>query len=108
MRLIDANLSDIEDLVAKELSRHQSKLRDNAHPEAINKEWLTNSEAMDFLGLSRSTMQRYRDSGILTCSRIGTNIYYRRLDLIDLLENGLRIPHDEDLLRRERRTSQTG
>lgn len=55
-------------------------------PDADVKEWLTNAEAMSFLGLSKSSLQRYRARGVLAYSKFGANIYYRRSDLVDLLE----------------------
>ena len=92
MRLIDATLDDVEAVIAQELSRHHSKLRRKDHPASKEKLWLSNSEAMEYLGLSRSTMQRYRDAEMLPFARLGSNIYYRRQDIEDLLESRLRNP----------------
>lgn len=50
------------------------------------KEWLTNRETMEFLGLSKTTLQRYRADGRLPFSKIGGNIYYRYEDLVSFLE----------------------
>jgi predicted DNA-binding transcriptional regulator AlpA len=50
------------------------------------KEWLSNREAMEFLDLSKSTLQRYRDDGTLPYSKIGGNVFYKRADLIRVLE----------------------
>ena len=50
------------------------------------KKWLTNPEGMEFLGLSRPTLQRYRASGKLPYSKVGGNIYYKLADLEALLE----------------------
>ena len=52
----------------------------------VKKAWLTNKEAMEYLGLSRPTLQRYRASGKLPYSKIGGNIFYRREDVDALLE----------------------
>ena len=46
------------------------------------KEVLSNREAMDFLDLSKSTLQRYRDDGTLPYSKLGGNVYYEREDLL--------------------------
>ena len=75
-RIIDAS---VEAATAKVISRI---LPSDATP----KEWLTNREAMDFLGLSKTTLQRYRVSGRLPFSKIGGNIYYRYADLVSVLE----------------------
>ncbi len=54
------------------------------------KEWLTNREAQVFFGLSKSTLQRYRNSGKLPYSKTGGCVYYRRIDVRQLLEANLR------------------
>jgi predicted DNA-binding transcriptional regulator AlpA len=46
------------------------------------KEVLSNREAMEFLDLSKSTLQRYRDDGTLPYSKLGGNVYYEREDLL--------------------------
>src|SRR5690625_7624008 len=38
------------------------------------KELLTNKEACEYLGLSRLTLQRYRERGILENARVGSDI----------------------------------
>ena len=50
------------------------------------KEWLSNREAMEYLDLSKSTLQRYRDDGTLPYSKLGGNIFYRRDDLLHVLQ----------------------
>ena len=55
-------------------------------PSNPQKEVLSNREAQEFLDLSKSTLQRYRDDGTLPYSKLGQNIYYRRSDLHDALE----------------------
>lgn len=55
------------------------------------KEWLTNKEACKYLGLSRMTLQRYRDNGVLEFSKVGSNIYYRRADILALLEKNAQL-----------------
>ena len=62
---------------------------------AAEQEWLSNSDARLMLGLSRSTLQRYRSEGKLPYVKFYGNIRYRRSDLEDLLLNNLRIPGGE-------------
>ena len=50
------------------------------------KEWLSNREALDLLGLSKASLQRYRKSGLLPYSKLGGNIFYRYDDLVRVLE----------------------
>ncbi len=52
-----------------------------------SKAWLTNSEAMSYLGLSRPTLARYRAEGILPYSKLGSSIFYRLSDVENLLES---------------------
>ncbi len=78
-RIVDAS---VEAATAKVLARLNPT---NSGP----KEWLTNKETMAFLGLSKTSLQRYRVSGRLTFSKIGGNIYYRYADLVAVLEANL-------------------
>ncbi|SEA15204.1 Helix-turn-helix domain-containing protein [Arachidicoccus rhizosphaerae] len=50
------------------------------------KKWLKASEARKLLGFSPGKLQVVRDSGLLTFSKIGGNIYYDRDDLMALFE----------------------
>jgi len=50
------------------------------------KKWHTVSEARKLLGFSPGKLQVVRNSGLLTFSKIGGNIYYDRDDLMDLFE----------------------
>lgn len=51
--------------------------------------WITNEKAMELLGLSRPTLARYRASGKLPYSRVGSSVYYRLEDVEALLESGM-------------------
>ena len=53
------------------------------------KKWLTNREAQEYLGLSKATLARYRASGKLPFSRVGSSVYYRLSDVEALLESGM-------------------
>jgi len=52
--------------------------------------WITNRQAMKILDLSRPTLQRYRSSGVIPHTRIGSNVYYRWSDIEAVLERNLR------------------
>ena len=110
MELILTTPEDLRRLVQEEIARferQESEAQARTH-DPLAKEWLTNNEAMDFLGLSRSTMARYRKNGILLFTQIKTNIYYRRSDLIELLEKGLRTHSREEADRRGGRRASPG
>ena len=51
------------------------------------KEWLPNPEAQEYLGVSKSTLQRWRDDGVLPYSKVNGSIFYRRADLLKVLES---------------------
>lgn len=50
------------------------------------KEIFTNRQAMDYLGVSRSTLQRWRGDGTLKFRKINGSIRYTRDDLDNMLE----------------------
>lgn len=50
------------------------------------REVLSNRRAMEYLDVSKSTLQRWRDSGLLPYSKIGGSVYYRRQDLIRVVD----------------------
>ena len=45
------------------------------------KEWLDNQEVCEILGISKRTLQSYRDNGILPFSQIGHKMFYRSEDV---------------------------
>lgn len=57
--------------------------------------WVSNKECARLTGFSKSTLQRYRESGLLLFSKVGGNIFYRRSDLNALLERNLRIVSEQ-------------
>lgn len=73
----------LDEAVAATLPQH---FEDHAPPgREPPKEVLSNREAMEFLDLSKSTLQRYRDGGVLPYSKLGGNVYYEREDLLRVL-----------------------
>jgi excisionase family DNA binding protein len=60
-----------------------------ASEEPTGKDWLTNEEAMAYLGLSRPTLARYRAEGTLPYSKLGSSVYYKREAVERLLESRL-------------------
>lgn len=49
--------------------------------------WLSNEEAMQFLHVSKSTLQTYRNRGYIKFSKVGRKIRYSRTDLQQFLES---------------------
>lgn len=56
--------------------------KDLEPPERPPKEVLSNREAREFLDVSKSTLQRWRDDGTLPYSKVGSSVYYERSDLL--------------------------
>ncbi len=54
--------------------------------DAPQKEWLTNKEAQQYLGLSKPTLARYRADGLLAFSKVRGNVFYPREAILDLLQ----------------------
>ena len=87
MDLIVTTKKDLQRIVDASVEAATAKVLARLNPTKSGpKEWLTNREAMDFLGLSKTTLQRYRASGRLPFSKIGGSIYYRYVDLVAVLE----------------------
>lgn len=45
------------------------------------REWLSETEAREYLGVCKSTLQTYRREGIIPFSQIKSKIYFKRTDL---------------------------
>lgn len=53
----------------------------------LNDTWLDIQEVCIFLKVSKRTLQKYRDSGILPYSQIGGKIYFKASDIEEHLEH---------------------
>lgn len=53
-------------------------------------DWVTNKECTRLTGFSKSTLQRYRESGLLPFSKVGGNIFYPRSEIEALLQRNMR------------------
>lgn len=89
----------IERAVTRALERAPIR-RDGRTSEATKpgKDWLTNREARAYLGISTPTLQRYRASGRVPYSKVGSRVYYRRSDL-DAFLSEARVEHEDAALR---------
>ena len=88
MELVVTPKPELEQLLTATVERLLDEKLARIRFENVPKEWLTNGEAMDFLHLSRATLQRYRNDGRLPYSKIGSNIFYRYEDVVAFLEKG--------------------
>lgn len=51
------------------------------------KRWLDNQEVCETLGISKRTLQNYRDSGLLPFTRLRHKIYYKPEDVERMLRH---------------------
>jgi Helix-turn-helix domain len=51
------------------------------------KKWLKSSEVRKLIGVSPGKLQTIRETGLLSFTKIGGNIYYDQEDIIKLFEN---------------------
>lgn len=72
--------------VKTNLDAIQAKLDNLQKSPALPEHWLSNREVSDLLGVTKRTLQRYRDGGVLPFSQIGGKIYYKVSDLVKVLE----------------------
>ncbi len=73
----------VQSAVQTALDQHWADLQ-------MRREWLSNGEAMAELGVSRSTLARWRKSGRLPYSKQNSLLFYRRCDIEKMLAAGLR------------------
>lgn len=83
--LKDALAPVIEDAVERGIDRKLDSLP-SVDKQPPPKEVFNNREAREFLGCSKSTLQRWRDSGLLSYSKVRGTIFYRRSDLLKLID----------------------
>ena len=91
MEVIVTSKKDLQRIVNASVEAATAKVLSQVQQDASGgmKEWLSNKEAQAFLGLSKTTLQRYRSSGRLPFSKIEGSIFYRYADLVTLLEANL-------------------
>lgn len=53
----------------------------------LRKIWLTGDEVIHLLGISKRTLQNYRDQRKLPFSQVGRKIYYKASDIEEYLSN---------------------
>ncbi|HRK82414.1 MAG TPA: helix-turn-helix domain-containing protein [Saprospiraceae bacterium] len=74
-----------EDIQSKLDSIH-TKLDNIQKSPALPEHWLSNREVSELLGVTKRTLQRYRDGGVLPFSHIGGKIFYKVSDLVRVLD----------------------
>lgn len=77
--------SELRRIIADEINHALSSVKPT-EKKPTDKEVFTTKEAMQYLGVSRSTLQRWRADGILKYRKINGSIRYTRADLDAMLE----------------------
>ena len=76
-RSLSDQIQEIKEIVSENLKQKEGGLKD----------WLDNQDVCQFLNISKRTLQYYRDKNILSFSKIGNKIYYKRVDVEKLLSD---------------------
>lgn len=77
--------SELRRIISDEINHALSSVKPT-EKEAPEKEVFTTKEAMRYLGVSRSTLQRWRKDGTIPFRKINGSIRYTRTDLDKVLE----------------------
>ena len=86
---IKAELITTEDLTLfkEELLIEIRSIFEAKVPSSENSRWLRSAEVRKLMKISQGTLQNHRVNGTLGYSKIGKTFYYKREDIINLLEN---------------------
>lgn len=89
--LIQLDPSGLEELAERAADQAVNKLlgRLNLESNKTDTDFMTNKMVMEYLGLSRATLQRYRKDGRLLFSKTGRKVFYRRSDVQAMLEGAI-------------------
>lgn len=71
-------------ILLKVLAEQRKQLNDPPPP--AEKMWMDAQDVKEMLHVSDRTLQRLRSTGELPCSRLNGKIYYKRSDIMGLLE----------------------
>lgn len=91
VQIVTTTPEEFRAIVAEELKIHAANLLGTLLPrEGVVKRFITNEEAMRYLGVSRTTLARYRKNGTLPYAKLeggAAPVYYRLADIEALLES---------------------
>ena len=76
-------------LIKNKLEDISKAIKDyNLATNEIGNDWIENNKLAKLLNVSIRTLQSYRDRGVIGYSMIGKKIYYKREEIISLLDSG--------------------
>ena len=85
---------DLKEFKEELLEEIRELLREN-QAKVIKKEWLKSIQVMDMLNISAGTLQKFRDNGTLSYTKIGGLIFYEAEEIEKILMENL-IQHSKD------------
>ena len=84
-QLVLARTEDIQKIVSEAVREAVTGIQPIS--KTPKKEVYSNRDAMKFLGVSRSTLQRWRDDKILPFRKVNGTIMYTKSDLLKMLDD---------------------
>lgn len=91
MEIINVEKQTFESMMAKfEALAERMEILCRINSDKSIQEWMDNEEVCRILGISKRTLQAYRDNGILPFSQIGHKMYYLPQDVESVI-NKLKI-----------------
>lgn len=76
-------------LIKNKLEDISKAIKDyNLATNEIGNDWIENNKLAKLLNVSIRTLQSYRERGVIGYSMIGKKIYYKREEIISLLDSG--------------------
>ncbi|NBB84875.1 MAG: helix-turn-helix domain-containing protein [Bacteroidetes bacterium] len=86
MPTIVTDAEDLREIIREEAAAAVQLAKERTPAPAGRKEYLTNTEAQKYLDVSASTLARYRDAGKLSYSKMGRFVFYKRADVVAMLD----------------------
>ena len=73
--------------ISSEISSIKKELQSVGQPTDLKSQWMTGLEVCHALGMSAKTLQRLRQCGALPFSKVHGKIFFKRIDVEQMLEN---------------------
>src|SRR5690606_38749920 len=89
LQMINLSIEDLLNLISNCVSDQFKHIKELNHlkPSKTEKDILSVDEVTDLLGLSKTTLWKYRKDGTLPAKKVGSRIYYSRVELSNFLNN---------------------
>ncbi len=86
-QMINLSVDDLSKLITECISKEMQGIKnlDTSKDIKLEKELLSIEEVSNLLGLSTTTLWKYRKDGTLPADKIGSRVYYSRTELLNHL-----------------------